>query len=44
MQIRYERLWDPWLGVPGLAPSDLTMDRFLGLNVGWLYGLNLIQT
>ena len=27
---KFERLWDSWLGTPGLAPDDLVMDRILG--------------
>ena len=27
---KFERLWDLWLGTPGLAPNDLIMDRLLG--------------
>lgn len=26
---KFDKLWSPWLDVPGLAPVDLVMDRIL---------------
>lgn len=25
----FEKIWDPWLAIPGLAPVDLIIDRLL---------------
>lgn len=41
--LKYEKLWAPWLDVPGLAPVQLIVDRLLRINARRSFILNIFM-